>query len=350
MGLPKNYRKDLSITPHKQGFEQRQSILDDIANQGTYLPKGILHEDMDGEMVNFINSGIDLSLNGEKVPVIFLTSQRWGEFTKTWQYTDIDKNIKLPFITIVRKPDAQQGTNYAGTFNIPGRPTFTYMKISTWDGNRKGYDIYKIPQPVSVDIMYEVRLFCNRMRDLNVMNRKMLTAFSPLERYIRVNGHPIPLIMDSIGDESTISNLEERKYYVQLYTIKMMGYLLDEDDFVVTPAVSRGINFYEISENIYKASYQLNVDDKNNTICINIVFNSGVSSVTIPMNLGATFTIANATNYSSLIFKVNGNTVNIPFTVNNGDQLYIKVFKNNIQGISEVELNGITLWVVTIQI
>ena len=56
-----------------------------------------------------------------------------GEFTKTWQYTDIDKNIKLPFITIVRKQDAQQGTNYAGTFNIPGRPTFTYMKIPTWE-------------------------------------------------------------------------------------------------------------------------------------------------------------------------------------------------------------------------
>ena len=343
MGLPKNYRKDLSITPHKQGLEQRQSILDDIANQGTYLPKGILHEDMDGEMVNFVRDGIDLTLNGEKVPVIFLTSQRWGEFTKTWQYTDIDKNIKLPFITIVRKPDAQQGTNYAGTFNIPGRPTFTYMKIPTWDGNRRGYDIYKIPQPVSVDIMYEVRIFCNRMRDLNTMNRKMLTTFSPLEKYIRVNGHPIPLIMDSIGDESTINNLEERKYYVQLYTIKMMGYLLDEDDFVVTPAVSRGINFYEISENMYKAPYQLNVDEKNNTICINIVFNAGVSSVTIPMNIGATLTNVNATNYSSLLFKVNGVTVTIPFTINNGDQLYIKVFKNNIQGVSEVELNGITL-------
>ena len=350
MGLPKNYRKDLSITPHKQGFEQRQSILDDIANQGTYLPKGILHEDMDGEMVNFIKDSIDLSLNGEKVPVIFLTSQRWGEFTKTWQYTDIDKNIKLPFITIVRKPDAQQGTNYAGTFNIPGRPTFTYMKIPTWDGNRRGYDIYKIPQPVSVDIMYEVRLFCNRMRDLNVMNRKMLTSFSPLERYIRVNGHPIPLIMDSIGDESTINNLEERKYYVQLYTIKMMGYLLDEDDFVVTPAVSRGINFYEISENIYKAPYQLEIDEKNNTICLNIVFNTGVSSVTIPIDICATFTNVSATNYSSLIFKVNGATVTIPFTVNSGDQLYIKVNKNNTQAVSQVELNGITLWVVIIQI
>ncbi len=154
MGLPKNYRKDLSITPHKQGFEQRQSILDDIANKGTYLPKGILHEDMDGEMVNYVNNDIDLVLNGEKVPVIFLTAQRWGEFTKTWKYTDIDKNIKLPFITIVRKPDAQQGTNYAGTFNIPGRPTFTYMKIPTWDGNRKGYDVYRIPQPISVRFIF----------------------------------------------------------------------------------------------------------------------------------------------------------------------------------------------------
>ena len=223
MGLPKNYRKYLSITPHKQGLAQRQSILDDIANQGTYLPKGILHEDMDGEMINYVNNDIDISLAGEKVPVIFLSIQRWAEFTKTWQYSDINKNIKLPFITIVRKPDPQVGTNYAGSFNVPGRPTFTYMKIPTWDGNIKGYDIYKIPQPISVDITYEVRLFCNRMRDLNKMNRKILTSFSAGEKYIRVNGHPIPLMLDSIGDESVITNLDERKYYVQLYTIKMLG-------------------------------------------------------------------------------------------------------------------------------
>ena len=94
---------------------------------------------------------------------------------------------------------------------------------------------------------------------------------------------------------------------------------------------------------MYKAPYQLSIDEKNNTICINILFNSGVSSVTIPINIGATFTNLNATNYSSLIFKVNGVTKTIPFTVNNGDQLYIKVNKNNTQAVSDVELNGITL-------
>ena len=340
MGLPKNYRKYLNISPHKQGLEQRQSILDDIANQGTYLPKGILHEDMDGEMINYVDNDIDVSLAGEKVPVIFLSIQRWAEFTKTWQYSDINKNIKLPFITIVRKPDPQVGTNYAGSFNIPGRPTFTYMKVPTWDGNIKGYDMYKIPQPISVDITYEVRLFCNRMRDLNKMNRKILTSFSAGEKYIRVNGHPIPLMLDSIGDESVITNLDERKYYVQLYTIKMLGYLLDEDDFVVTPAVNRAINFYEISENLYRASYQVDADEERSTICINVIFQRGVNNATIPIEIDATYNSVTATNSDSEIIKVNGLVVTTPFSVVNGDSLYIKVNKSDANISSEVEISG----------
>jgi hypothetical protein len=217
------------------------------------------------------------------------------------------------------------------------------MKIPTWDGNRKGYDVYRIPQPISVDIMYEVRLFCNRMRDLNVMNRKMLTSFSSLEKYIRVNGHPIPLILDSIGDESVINNLDERKYYVQLFTIKMMGYLLDEDDFVVTPAISRGIQFYELSEELFIAPYQINVDDKNNTICLNIIFNRGVNNVSIPIDIDATYNNINFTNTDSVIFKVNGVNKSLPFSVKNGDNLYIKVNKTDVNLPSEIEITGIIL-------
>lgn len=341
MGLPKNYRKYLNITPHKQGLEQRQGILDDIANKGTYLPKGILHEDMDQEMISYVDNELDLTLAGEKVPVIFLSIQRWAEFTKTWQYSDINKNIELPFITIVRKPDPQVGTNYAGSFNIPGRPTFTYMKVPTWTGNIKGFDMYKIPQPISVDIKYEVRLFCSRMRDLNKMNRKILTSFSAGEKYIRVNGHPIPLMLDSIGDESVITNLDERKYYVQLYTINMLGYLLDEDDFIVTPAINRAINFYEISENIYRAAYQVVADDEKKTICINITFQSGVNSVTIPIEVGATYNTVNATNADSVVIKVNGLTVTTPFTVVNGDSLYVKVNKSDANISSDIQISGV---------
>lgn len=178
------------------------------------------------------------------------------------------------------------------------------------------------------------------MRNLNKMNRKILTSFSAGEKYIRVNGHPIPLLLDSIGDESVITNLDERKYYVQLYTIKMLGYLLDEDDFVVTPAVNRAINFYEISENLYRASYQVQADDEKKTICINVIFQRGVNNVTIPIEIGTTYNSITTTNSDSEVIKVDGLVVTIPFSVVNGDSLYIKVNKSDANISSEVEISG----------
>ena len=56
-------------------------------------------------------------------------------------------------------------------------------------------------------------------------------------------------MLDSIGDESVINNLDEKKYYVQLFSIKMLGYLLDENNFDNT-LTSGGIQFYELTENI----------------------------------------------------------------------------------------------------
>ena len=341
MGLPKNYKKSLKITPTLHGFEARQHILNDIADPGTYLPKGLLHEDMDRDFISYVDNDLDLVIGEEKVPVIFLSIQRWAEFAKTWQFSDQNKNIKIPFITIVRKPDAQVGTNYAGSYNIPGKPTFTYMKIPTWDGNRKGYDIYKIPQPVSIDLQYEVRLFCNKMRDLNSFNKKILESFSAGQKYLRVNGHPIPLMLESIGDESVVSNLDERKYYVQLFTIKMMGYLLDENDFEVAPAISRGITFFELVDDSFIAPFQISTDDEEKTICITITFERGVNSVNIPIEINANYTSLTTINVNTTTIKVNGAPVTIPFKVVNGDSLYININKTDVLQNSVVEISGL---------
>jgi len=341
MGLPKNYRKSLNITPTLQGEVARQHILNNIADPGTYLPKGILHEDMDRDFIEYVNNDIDLVLGGEEVPVIFLSIQRWAEFSKTWQFSDINKNIKIPFITIVRKPDPQQGTNYAGAFNIPGKPTFTYMKIPTWDGNIKSFDIYQIPQPVSIDLKYEVRLFCNKMRDLNKFNKKLLESFAAGQKYLRINGHPIPLMLESIGDESVISNLDERKYYVQLYTINMLGYLLDQDTFKVTPAISRGITFFELVDDLFVAPFKVSTDDEEKTICIIITFERGVNSVNIPIEINANYNNINTVNISSSSFEVNGSPVTIPFKVVNGDTLYVSINKTDVLKNAVVEINGL---------
>jgi len=196
MAVPKGFRKDIKIIKDSVGFDRRKEILDGISNKGTYLPRGVMYEDMDKSFIDFVENDLSLILDGDKVPVVFLTLQRWSEFSKTWQNSDKFKDIKMPFITIVRQPNPQVGQNQAGLFNIPGRRTYTYMKIPTFEGGRKGVDLYKIPQPTSVDINYEVRLFCNRMRDLNKFNVKIQQAFNAIEYYIRVNGHPMPLFLE----------------------------------------------------------------------------------------------------------------------------------------------------------
>jgi len=342
MGLPKNYRKNLKFTPTPQGFEARQGILNDIANPGTYLPKGILHEDMDREFVQYMEDDISLVLNGEKVPVIFLSIQRWAEFAKTWQFSDEYKNITMPFITIIRKPDAQTGTNYAGTFNVPGKPTFTYMKIPTWDGNIKSFDIYKIPQPISVDLNYEVRLFCTRMRDLNVLNRLMLDSFSAGEKYIRVNGHPIPLMMDSIGDESSIQNLEEKRYYVQLFSIKMLGYLLDPKQFEVTPAISRAITFFEIAENVNLATHQIKEREEDTSIELNIQYAAGINVFQLVIENDAIYNTISKQNISSFTITVDGEIKSLPFEITYGQTLEINITKLDVANTAYLTLIGNT--------
>ena len=177
--LPKGFRTNINIKPTKIGLERREEILEGIESKGTFLPKGVDIESMDQTFVEYLNSdkGLSITIDENKVPVIFLTIQRWSEFSQTWQFADKYKNIELPFITIVRKPDIQEGQNQAGLWNIPGNRTYTYMKVPTWDGTRKGIDLYKVPQPTPVDISYEVRLFSNRMKDLNKFSSLMRRTF-----------------------------------------------------------------------------------------------------------------------------------------------------------------------------
>jgi hypothetical protein len=272
MGAPKNYRKNINLYKDKFGFERRQEILDGIANQGTYLPRGIGYEDMDSSFIEFVNKDLELVINGEVVPVIFLTLQRWNEFTRTWKFTGTHKDIKLPFITIVRQPNPQVGTNQNNWYNIPGRQNWVYYKVPTWDGNRKGMDIYKIPQPTSVDITYEVRFFTNRMRDLNAFNELVQVEFDSRQFYINPNGHPMPIHLESIGDESNISNFQERRFYVQPFEFKLLGHILREEDMEVKPAINRALVLAEVSETPQKPALKVKADKENSLITYNMIF------------------------------------------------------------------------------
>ena len=254
MALPKKVKKDINIAPqalqprYPYGYNgittpiRRKELADYITEDGTFLPKSVLHEDMDGGMLDFVKSQLGVTISGKKINIIdrILTLQRWGEFANTWTFANEDRNVELPFIVVVRKPDVQYGTNPSLQYTIPDRKQFHFAKVPTWDGVRKGMDVYTIPQPVPVDITYDVKIVSNRMRELNTFNRKVMQKFTSRQAYTFVKGHYIPIVMASLSDESVIDT-ENRRYYQQNYQFQLQGFLIDEEEFEVLLKISKGL-------------------------------------------------------------------------------------------------------------
>ena len=225
----------------KQVMDRRQELLDRITKSDSYMPDSILHDDLDGGMLDFIKKNFVIVSDGKSIPIIprIMTIQRWGEFTNNWQFSDDDGNVKLPFIAVVRKPDVQPGTNPSIQRTIPDRRTFHYATVPTWNGSQMGADVYKMPQPVAVDISFEVTIVCTKFRDLNRFNKIVLQKFSSRQAYTTVKGHYIPIILDGIDDNTPMDTIDGRRFYIQNYKFTMLGFLIDSEEFEVKPAVSR---------------------------------------------------------------------------------------------------------------
>jgi hypothetical protein len=228
----------------------RQRLLDNITKSDSYLPDSILHDDLDKGMLEYVKKNFVVVSDGEKIPVIdrILTIQRWSEFSNNWSFSDSDGNIKLPFIAVIRKPDVQPGTNPSVQRTIPDRKSFYYQTIQTWDGNKKGADIYKIPQPVAVDITYDIILVCNKFQDTNLFNKIVMQKFSSRQSYTMVKGHYIPIILSSNDDSTPMETLDGRRFYIQNYKFIMLGLLVDKEEFEVKPAMSRFLLMTEFIE------------------------------------------------------------------------------------------------------
>lgn len=222
-------------------LERRQELLDRITKSDAYLPDSILHDDLDGGMLDFIKTNFVVVSDGAQIPIIpkILTIQRWGEFANNWEFSDDDGNVKVPFIAIIRKPDVQPGTNPVTQRTIPDRRTFHYASVPTWNGTQIGADIYKMPQPVAVDITFEVTIVCHKFRDLNKFNKIVLQKFSSRQAYTSVKGHYIPIVLEGIEDNSPVDTVDGRRFYIQNYKFVMLGILIDSEEFEVKPAISR---------------------------------------------------------------------------------------------------------------
>jgi hypothetical protein len=329
MPLPKKVIPTLPLVPKKTLSARREELLQYIKEDGTYLPKSVLHADLDRGMLDFVKNDLKVVSEGEVIPMvdIIITTQNWSQYVETALFVDLDYNPSPPFITVVRQPEVKFGTNPSLQYTIPDRKQFYYASVPTWNGNEQGMDIYTIPQPVPVDINYSVKIICNRMRELNQLNKVVMQKFSSRQAYTFIKGQYVPIILNNISDESQM-NLDSRKYYIQNYDFTMLGYLIDEEEFEVKPAIARVTQLMELTGtgNTKREKYPKNP----NQFLENYLFIVGNNTLSDIVAYTANLSFTNSTNVETYDVFINddyfGTDVqNIQITTN--DVLRIDVIK-----------------------
>jgi len=331
MPLPKKIKKNIPLTTPKTLLARREELVDKINQDGTFLPKSLLHADLDRGFLDFVKDELKISVEGKVVPVIdlLITTQNWAQFTETWDIQNLDKNVELPFITIVRIPEVKYGTNPSTIYTIPNRRQYFYAQVPTWDGNRNGVDIYKIPQPVPVDITYQVKIVCNRMRELNKFNKTVIEKFSSIQAYQVIKGHYIPIKMNNISDES-VMDVEKRKFYVQSYEFVMLGFLIDEDEFEVSPAINRVLQVFETETSVTKRQKRLDSDPSS--FSQELLFVVGNTTLSQLYNYTSNIIVSSTDNVNTFDVFINNDYYGSDVTeiqVNTKDTLKIVIDKND---------------------
>jgi hypothetical protein len=344
MSLPKKIKNYLPLVPKKVGVERRQEMLDDITDKGTYLPKGVLHADMDKGILDFVKNDLKLVVDKKTVPTVdkIITTQSWSQFTETWKFQDLDKNVSLPFIITVRQPEVKYGKMQNAAANIPERLRFFYYTVPTWDGQRKGADVYKIPQPVPVDITYTIKIFCNRMREVNEFNKLMMQKFTSKQAYVQINGHYMSVLLEDPTDES-VKEIEKRKYYIQSYKITLRGMLLDEKEFQVSPAITRAVTMFEFDTKTKSRRVKIE-PPRPKSFDLDLLFVSGNTQLNEVFRYTVDLNVTTLENVSSYSVFINNNYLgdDLPvIQITDGDTLKVIVTKTDNTKQSVIKTNSV---------
>jgi hypothetical protein len=254
MSLPKKSKYTIDINPPKPGTEYLKYGMDRIAElmektdeKTKYLPRTILLEDIDQKLFDYVNlQDMKAVIDGKIVPTFYLDNDRWGEFSKTWKFTDNDNNIATPYIT-VRRTDKGPGTRLGTKYRIPQPRKFRYMNIPILDAGEIIYLQFKMPEPTNVDLTYEATLFTKYRVDVNQYDEQILKNFASRQVYVFVKGSPMPLLFEGFSEANPIENIDGDRFFVSKYSLKILGFIQDEKEFEIVKTLRKTRFSYRVT-------------------------------------------------------------------------------------------------------
>ena len=228
------YKNTLRYGKESNPVERREEISENIAQYADFLPKTLSYEDIDKSFKQWVEDFIMIRQDDIVLPTLSLFSnQRFSEYIQSWKYTDENNNVRLNFKTVTRENNPQHGTILGHTYNIMGDRYYTIKSIETYDDNGKRYRLdYKMKQPTPVDLLYRVSIFTNKYTSINDFNETIHRLFNARQHYISPNGHYMSLLLESISDESEY-NIQDRQFFSQSFSVRVMGYIIKEDDYII---------------------------------------------------------------------------------------------------------------------
>jgi hypothetical protein len=142
--------------------------------------------------------------------------------------------------------------------------------------------------------------------------------------------------MDDLQDES-VTEIEKRKYYIQSYNFTMMGFLMDENEFQVSPGVSRTFTLLETNQKSAKIKKNRRALDNTTNFDLVLDFPFGENNFTQEFKYSANLKSVGLDNIDSYNVTINGlfygsnifDNVDGVIRLNSDDTLSITVSKTD---------------------
>lgn len=348
-GQPKKNIVPVKFKDPSVGFARRVSYSKEIMYKEPDFPKPVEYSDIDSAMEEFINKAIDMTdPDGKRIPTFTLYStQRFSEYSQTWEHTDENGNLLMNFKTLTRTNDVKAGANQGGYWNIPnGRYYTLYRKTVLDDDGSEHIEVYSMKQPYAADISYRVNFVTNTFEMTNEFSMRVLDLFKARQCYLRVNGRYIPMTLEEVNDETEYT-IENRKFFVQSIVIKAMAYITRREDFKVSKFPKKVMMFGEGLVPKKKKKVEVGVEEypelKNTVVEIAIDFNPYVSKAEFEMDDDVTITEVRKENISQVRMHINSTPVysTTNFELKNGDDVKLRIFQIDESKASKVTLVGI---------
>lgn len=347
--MSRAYKNRLNLNNKAYGTERRRNLSKEIMKDSTPLPKTLLYKDIDEEFKRWVEEDLKISFEGKDIPTISLFSnQRFSEYMQSWQNVDNKKNIILNFKTISRENNPKSGTIVGQTKNIPGEHSIVMKTVEAYDRNNRKYFIdYRLKQPKAIDFIYTVSVVTNKYELLNSFNLLINDKFKSINCYIRPNGHFIPMKLNDISDESEYS-IDNRQFYSQSYNITVMGYIIEEDDYIVEERPDFKFVGFNNEKNTYADIEELPICEESPTILyipikLAICFDRCDNSYKFIIDTDFQFKDFKVENIRNFRIFVNDRetTLDENFKVKENDEIKIKsVTRYNVYKDSKILING----------